>query len=220
MKMLFIRRSVGQDIIDEGNFRRLLAQKSSLKLWDYNQNTATLCDDKGQIGKNQMQLPLRDTKPGDFLKYFRPDNPSVSLSTILNEYPIIVLKSCYPNSQITSEKMLRERQQEYIHLIATLSSLRQTNFVLLTSPPLSIFRTTTQSAYHARELNNWMMTQDTKNIKIFDLFAILATPNENIFANRLAIRFQRPFLFDSHPNGAGSRAAATKLADFLAETYN
>ena len=61
--ILFIHRSVGQNLLDDGGFYDLLKRrKVNFTFADYNQNTGML---RSSAGNRQIDLGVPDTRPVD-----------------------------------------------------------------------------------------------------------------------------------------------------------
>jgi hypothetical protein len=69
MKALFIHRSVGRNLIEQGQLRDLLALKG-VTLHDYDNNSDTLTQANGRTSKTTLKIPGNNTNP---------DNLSVNL---------------------------------------------------------------------------------------------------------------------------------------------
>jgi hypothetical protein len=218
-KVLFIHRSVGDNLIRYGHLRELIVQANQpFEFSDYNQNTDTLTDSSGVQTKPGFRFPGNDTKPEDFAAIFN-DNTEAQYIPILDEafhYDLILLKSCYPNSNIQSGKQLQQIKGYYESVANFFAKYPQKQLVIMTSPPLVPLRTKWAAATLARQLATWLSKVELPdNVRVFNLFDLLAAPEGEKQANMLRREYRRWMPFDSHPNNKASKSVAHLLVDFL-----
>jgi hypothetical protein len=123
-------------------------------------------------------------------------------------HDIVMFKSCYPNSNITSDAMLAEYKQVFEGLLPTIRANPQILFIGMSTPPLVKAKTTPEAARRARAWSRWLTTEyarDQKNLKIFDLFDALAVADDKPNGNTLVPQFAKGEK-DSHPVDEGARA--------------
>jgi hypothetical protein len=124
------------------------------------------------------------------------------------QHDIVMFKSCFPNSDITSDAMLAEYKQHFNELLATIRANPDILFIGMSTPPLVHAKTTPAAANRARAFANWLTTEfarDVPNLKIFDLFDALAISADGPEANTLVPQFATNRQ-DSHPSREGARA--------------
>ena len=136
--ILFIHRSVGQNLIHDGKLHELIHNTGNFTLSDYNQNTDILTNSDGQQKKMGFLFPGGNTRPKDLAAIFsnKAATQYKPIQDMALQYDIVAIKSCYPNSNITSETELESIKQHY-QAIADFFTNHNKNLILLTSPPLS-----------------------------------------------------------------------------------
>jgi hypothetical protein len=212
--ILFIHRSVGENLIRDGGLYRLVREAGSpFTLADFNQNTGVLRSSQ-ETRKTFWKFPGNDTKPADFAELFSFEKQQASdptLTEIMN-YDIIVIKSCYPNSNIKSREQLESIQGNYQSIVSFFNAQPTKKLVILTSPPLVPIKTDLGNAVRARTLATWLSGNKlASNVFGFNLFDELA----NNSTNTLKTEYRRKLPWNAHPNALASRTIAPKLAAFL-----
>jgi len=217
-KLLFIHRSVGQNLIRDGKLYKLVQRAGEpFLLGDFNQNTGTLTTtDKTAVV--DWRFPDGDTTSADYAALFsneRLQRGDTTLRAILG-YDIVAIKSCFPNTRLTSDSMLERHKQAYKSIVDFFSSRPSKKLAILTSPPLIPLLTLPPFARRARILADWLSTSDFgPNVFVFDFFNELAVPEGKRQANTLRREYRRRFPLDSHPNELASQTIAPKfLAHF------
>ncbi len=215
--ILFIHRSVGRNLLRDGQLRQLLAQApatSDIQLDDYDGNTGLITAGHPGTPPRRLILPGRNTNPDNLLRFFTGELPA-ELAKV-RSYQTIIVKSCYPNSAITSDQALANIQETYRQLAKTFAARPQQQLIIMTSPPLRPERTNQQQAGRAHHLADWLMRgQWGPNVAVFDLHSLLAE-STNPHAGMLAAPYRRLWPWDNHPNPLASRTAAEALAKLLA----
>ena len=222
-RLVFVHHSVGRNILDEGGLRdSLTARGIAVRSVTYG------CP----IGEK--------TDMGDWLPKFRdhleqiirfdqaPDIPFGGTE----ENDIIMFKSCYPNSDIVAEgsepgdpTVPTASIANYEAVLGSIEPFMAEHpnklFIYVTAPPRASEATTPDNAARARKFNQWVMAEFVKkyteqtgksNLRVFDLYSVLADPNTNCLREEYKTAPD-----DSHPNRAGSRAAAMAFLKFLDE---
>jgi len=137
MSVLFIHRSVGQNLLDDGALAEVL---------DSAANQAGLTIEFADINNNlDHKIPANDTKPTDYLSYFSAQSCSEDL---------VIIKSCYPNNAIQSGRALSELKETYSKLVAAFLPRSKGKLLILTTPPLRPARTNPKQANRARAARN------------------------------------------------------------------
>lgn len=212
-KILFLHRSVGNNLVKDGDVYSLIATHPDIEFSDFNQNTSVLRDQHG-AHKTDMAMPGGNTKPHDFAALFRDDYQS-PLKDFVMGFDVIVIKSCYPNSNIKSTDELHEIQNYYRSIAQFFSRHTDKQLIILTSPPLVPLRTNSANATRARELAYWLShTKLGTNVSVFNLFDELAS-DSSAQANMLRREYRRLLPFDSHPNKLASQTIAPKFVEFI-----
>ncbi len=124
------------------------------------------------------------------------------------QHDVVMFKSCYPNSNITSDAMLERYKTDFAALLPTFVAHPDILFIAMSTPPLVKRQTTPAAAKRAREWSRWL-TGDyaarAKNVKVFDLFDALAIAPDAPNANTLVPQFASG-RGDSHPSAEGAQA--------------
>lgn len=206
-KLLFIHRSVGHHLIEQGELRGLLENKG-IALDDYDNNSGILTQGAREL-KDVIAMPGHTTNPDNLAQFFT-DWPDV-----LNGYDIIMIKSCYPNSHIKSKAQLTKMKDSYSSIIKSFAH-HNTRLVIVTSPPLRPLLTNKTEAQLASELAHWLVSLSGEGVQIFD-FHHLLSENEGEQGGMLRREYRRLLPFDNHPNKKAHRALAPKLVEMIAE---
>lgn len=213
MKALFIHRSVGNNLINDGDFYRLLGESEySGELSDYDNNTGLLRDNAG-AAKLDLKFPNDNTRPADYAELFSATGKEKysGLYDLVMSYDFIVIKSCYPNSNIKSDDELKRIKKCYQIIATYFTALPNKKLLILTSPPLRPFAISTDNAHRARLLADWLFLEPLgANVRVFNFFDLLADDS-----NYLRAEYRKLLPFDNHPNKKASIAVAPKLIQQL-----
>src|SRR4029078_4002287 len=128
-------------------------------------------------------------------------------------HDVVMFKSCFPNSAITSDAMLDEFKQHYNALLPTFKAHPEMMFVAMSTPPLVKAKTDPDAAVRARKFAAWITTESAagvKNVKVFDLFTALAILPDKPDANTLVPQFSEGKK-DSHPSRDGAQAVTRQF---------
>lgn len=190
-RVLFIHRSVGQNLIDEGNLQAHVRERA---------RTTGIIVNFTDINNNQdHKIPGGDTKPVDYLNFF--DRTSL-------KQDLVIIKSCYPNNAIKTAQDLKTLQTTYISMTDAFLKHSTGKLLIMTTPPLRPIRTSSTQASRARELALWLTRHEFgARIQTFDFYNELADQN-----NTLKSTYRRIFPWDSHPNKKASLTISPKLA--------
>jgi|JI6StandDraft_1071083.scaffolds.fasta_scaffold14124_5 hypothetical protein len=203
MKALFIHRSVGRNLIEQGQLRDLLALKG-VTLHDYDNNSDTLTQANGRTSKTTLKIPGNNTNPDNLSEFFS------RWSDVLNEYDLVIIKSCYPNSHIKDTDQLIKTQESYLSIIKSFKA-HGNRLLILTTPPLRPIMTNKLEAKLANALADWLVSVTDDDVQVFDLHHLLA---EEAGASRgtLKRKYRRLLPFDNHPNKKANQEIAPLLA--------
>ena len=219
--VLFIHRSVGRNLIKDGGVYDLAARTSPEFMFDdYDQNTDLLTSSSTSMPRQMnFRFPGGDTKPSDYASLFT-EGTDLSYQDILVwalGYDVIVIKSCYPNSNITSDLELENIKGYYQAIAKFFAGHPDKKLVIMTTPPLRWLCTKPDAAARARQLSHWLATQQLgPNTSVFNFFDLLANPEHDPHPNVLYRKYNRPWIFDSHPNAEASKVIAPLFVEFLA----
>jgi len=205
LTMVWHHHSTGDNLLQGGLLAAL--KKNNIDFYDINYKEAV--KDKYVIGDH--------TDPPDFPKNFNtPKRFDVIKKWELPQgklwHDIIMFKSCYPASNIKSDKMLQQYKDYYNALLPTFKKNPAILFIGMSTPPLVKWHTTPENATRARQWAKWLTTEyapGAKNVRIFDIFNSLAILEGKKNENRMVPQFSTG-KEDSHPSPAGA-AAMTRM---------
>lgn len=215
--LIFLHHSVGHNLIAQGNLRETFAA-AGLDLWDQDYNSLGLTDPQGNPTGYSYTVPGDNTDPDGLAAIFRQEErgrPTNTLSGLL-QHEVIIVKSCFPASNIESDVKLEQYKSWYLSIRETIDRHPDRLFILLSPPPLNPAETTPQAAARARQFANWLNAPEYKanhpNVYTFDLFDALAEPDSAApDANMLREGFRTGT--DSHPNLLANQTVAAQLAE-------
>ena len=158
--IIFFHRSVGHNLINDGNLYRLIGDTSKFTFNDYDQNSDVLTDSNSKQQSMGFVFPGGNTRPQDLSVIFS-DNVPKECKPIQDEalrHDIIIVKSCYPNSNIQSVEELETIKKHY-QSVCDFFVKHNKKLVILTSPPLIPFMTKSDRTHVAPGSGgNWCRT--------------------------------------------------------------
>jgi hypothetical protein len=222
--IVFLHHSIGRNIILDGDLREMFSQ-AGYYFWDQDYNPIGLRDPAGNYTNYAYLVPGDNTDPDGLARVFSQavyDTPANALSGLL-QHEVIVFKSCFPASDIPSDEKLEESKNYYLPIRETISQHPDKIFILLTQPPLNAARTDADDALRARQLANWLVSDEFKgeleNLFVFDLYDQLAesdpaSPTYNML--RLDYSEER----DNHPVSLANQKIAAQIFEFVEQAIN
>ncbi len=207
MKILFIHRSVGQQLLDYGNLRNLL-NTHRIQLDDLNQNTNRLTHNDRSSERVKGKIPGNNTNPKNLAALFD------AWPGIFEQYDAIMIKSCYPNSRIDSEREYLAVQNNYRTIIAA-AQQHAKDLIILTTPPLRPSATNRSQKTRCDQLADWLTEQSTPHLLVFDFRSEL---KDNTGALRR--QYRRLLPFDQHPKPRAYQEIAPKLVESIAQKFS
>ncbi len=220
--VIFLHHSVGRNLIHQGGVREHLTA-AGFRFWDHDYNWEGITRPDGTSAGYSYGVPDDNTDPDGLARVFSQPVfpwPLNALSGLL-QHEVVIVKSCFPNSNIQSDEQLRETQGYYLAIRERMDRFPDHLFIIVTSPPLNPAETTPDAAARARALSRWLQSDEFlaghPNIAVFDLFGLLAeddpaAPDFNML--RAAYRDGT----DSHPNQRANEAIGPVFADFVIQT--
>ena len=206
MKVLFIHRSVGHNLIIQGKLRELL-RAQDVALDDYDNNTGVFTNADHTIFERAIAIPGNNTNPDNLAQYF------TGWDDLLDRYDSIIIKSCYPNSHIKNEAQLVAMQRAYSAIIDSFT-LRQKQLIVLTSPPLRPLLTNRREAEFTGKLSECLLGSVSVYVSVLDFHALLAEPSGR-HKGMLRKEYRRLLPFDNHPNAKANIEVAPLVANFI-----
>ncbi len=219
--VIFLHHSVGRNLIQQGGVRERLTA-AGFQFWDHDYNWEGLTRPDGTLAGYSYGIPGDNTDPDGLARLFaQPAFPwPLNAFSGLLQHEVIIIKSCFPNSNIRSDEQLREMQGYYLKVRERIDRFPDHLFIIVTSPPLNPAETTPEAAARARTLSRWLQSDEFlaghPNLAVFDLFGLLAEddPTAPDF-NMLRAEYREGT--DSHPNRVANETIGPLFADFIIE---
>lgn len=208
-KLLFIHRSVGHHLLEQGRLRDHLG--AELQLDDYDNNLGILTRSNGTTTMNSVSMPGNNTNPDNLAAFFQ------QWPSVLDNYNTVMIKSCYPNSHIKSEEQLEEVKAQYQAIFEAFTTHKK-QLIVVTTPPLRPLLTNQREAKLASELADWLVTAGAAaGVQVFDLHHHYAETKGND-VGMLRRDYRRLLPWDTHPNRTAHATTAPQLAEFILST--
>ena len=209
LSMVWVHHSTDSRLLGGGLLHAL--KRNNVTFFDVNYGEARV--DGYVIGDH--------TDPPDFPRIF---NTPRYLEVILGwglekgkKHDIVMFKSCYPASNITSEKLLARYRRWYASMLPTFAKHPRVLFIPMSTPPLVRSATSADNAARARRFARWLTSEYGRglpNVQAFDLFDALAVREGTVHANTLVAQFAESN-HDSHPNRLGAQAVTRLFIPWL-----
>lgn len=220
--VIFLHHSTGHALIQEGNVRPLLTDLG-YQFWDHGYNHAGLVAPDGTVLDAHYNIPgMRgrgDTDVPGLAKLFSQpvtDPPTNAFSRLM-QHEVLIVKSCFPNSAISSDAMQAEYQKWYLQMRDVMDQHRDHVFIIVTSPPLHPMETRPDEARRARAIADWLTSdaflEGHDNVFVFDFFDLLADPTTGM----LREAYRRPGEPNSHPNRQANETIGPLFVAFVDE---
>ncbi len=219
--VIFLHQSVGRGLIDQGHVREILT-KNGYRFWDHDYNQPGLRGPDGKYLGYGYNVPANNTYPDGLSEIFAQPVYSLPFNTFsgLLQHETIILKSCFPTSNITSDEQLEQKKQWYLSIRQTIDQHPNKLFIVVTQPPLNPAETNLEDAARARALANWLKSEEYlqghPNLLTFDLFGYLAEDDPTSSDYNMLREDYREGA-DSHPNKLANETIGPLLADFIME---
>jgi hypothetical protein len=165
-------------------------------------------------------VPDDNTNPDGLAGIFQQRLFEWPLNTFssLMQHDVIIIKSCFPISNIHSDLDLEHRKKDYLKMRAVMDRYPDKIFIILTQPPLNPAKTDADNAVRARALANWLTSEeflnDHPNIYSFDLFTELMESNP-ASAEVFMLRQDYREGSDSHPNRLANETIGPQFVHFV-----
>jgi hypothetical protein len=217
--IVFLHHSTGRNLIAQGQVREGFTQ-AGYTFWDQDYNDLGLRGPDGQSAGFGYWAPNDNTDPDGLATIFSQPSYSLPVNILsgLLQHEVIIVKSCFPNSQITSEERFQTLQSYYRTMRQTMQQHPDKLFVILTSPPLNPAETNAEAAARARRISEWLQSEDfvsgIANIAVFDFYNLLAE-DDPAAADFNMLRQGYRDGADSHPNQAANAAIGPQLVTFV-----
>lgn len=220
--VIFLHHSTGRNLIRQGEICERLSA-AGFQFWDHDYNSEGLTRPDGTPAGYSYGIPDDNTDPDGLARLFAQRVHQLPLNAFsgLMQHEVIIFKSCFPVSHITSEAQLERYKTCYLQMRKVMDQYPDRIFIIVTPPPLNPASTDAEAAAQARAFANWLSSEDLlaghPNVFTFDFFDYLA---ENDLAspdyNRLREEYRREGN-DSHPNETANETIGPMFVDFVAE---
>lgn len=220
--VIFLHHSTGNHLIEEGGVRQMF-DKAGYEFWDHDYNHPGLRGPDGRQRGYSYNVPGDNTDPDGLARIFGQPVYRWPLNTFsaLLQHEVIIIKSCFPTSNIPDDARLAELQSFYLAMRANMDRHGEKIFIILTQPPLNPAETDLETAARARRLAGWLASEEFlaghPNIFTFDFFAYLAEQDPASAELNMLRRAYRQG-DDSHPNRRANEEIAPRLVEFVLES--
>jgi len=153
-----------------------------------------------------------NTDPKDFYSEFTND----ANWEIIGDKKIIIFKSCYPASDISSNAMLEDYKKWYNQLYAIYEKYPNRLFVPLSTPPLLQASTTSTAAQLALDFETWLIGEYKEeysgtNLAPFALHSLLSDSSGYLASAYISSQD------NDHPNAASGNVVGEAIIEHLTE---
>ncbi len=218
--VIFLHHSCGQNWIADGEIRQKLT-KAGFEFWDHGYNGDGLTDATGKRTGKNYSVPGDNTNPDGFANIFSQKltkPPTNTLSSLL-AHDVIIIKSCFPVSDISSDDMLEKYFGFYETVKAGMKKYPDKVFIIVTQPPLNRKATTPDRALKARKLANFLKSDEflkgAPNVSTFDWFNLLAVSDPKSPDYSMLKPEYSPEGSDSHPNFIANLNTSPAFVEFV-----
>jgi len=218
--VVFLHHSVGKNLIEQGGMRETLST-AGIDFWDQGYSVEGLRRPDGAWAGYSYPIPNDNTDPDGLVGIFEQPVyawPINAFSALL-QHEVIVFKSCYPVSHISTDQQLETYKAYYLRIRAVMDRHQDKLFIVVSPPPLNPSETDLAAAARARAFAEWLtapqFSEGRPNIVAFDLFGHLAE-NDPGAEDYGMLRATYRLGGDSHPNQSANQAVGPLLADFIA----
>ncbi|MBN1875871.1 MAG: hypothetical protein JXA33_16735 [Anaerolineae bacterium] len=209
--IIFLHHSTGGNLISQGGVRERFTE-AGYDFWDHYYNQTGLRRPDGSAAGYSYRIPDDNTDPDGLADIFAQPVHSLPLNALsgLLQHEVIVFKSCFPASSITSDEQLEQYKAWYRGMRDVMDAHLDRVFVVMSPPPLHPAATTPEAAARARAFANWLTSDEYlaghPNVYAFDFFDHLAEDDPiSPEVNMLRVAYRRE-TEDSHPNQIANEA--------------
>jgi hypothetical protein len=220
--IIFLHQSTGRNLIDQGDVRQLF-QQAGYAFWDHDYNDVGLRNPNGNFRGYSYNVPKDNTNPDGLANIFKQPAYPLPFNTYsgLMQHDVIILKSCFPNSNIESDEALAQLKTTYLDIRARMDQYPHKVFILLTTPPLIPEETSPEAAARAHLLADWLQASEFlnghPNIFVFDFYNLLIEQNPSA-ADYNMLRQEYRNGSDSHPNQLSNETIGPLFVKFVIGT--
>jgi hypothetical protein len=217
--IIFLHHSTGHNLIEQGGVRERFTE-AGYDFWDHGYNGDGLRRPDGTSAGYSYNIPDDNTDPDGLARVFAQRAHGLPLSAFsgLLQHEVIVFKSCFPVSHITSDEQLERYKSHYLDMRDVMDEHLDRIFIVVTPPPLNPVGTDAAAAIRARTFADWLKSDEYlsghPNVLTFDFFDYLAeyNPTSPDF-NMLRAQYREDS--DSHPNQKANETIGPLFVDFV-----
>lgn len=220
--VIFLHHSVGDNLIRQTDFRDRLTQ-AGLSFWDHDYNYYGLNAPNGQNLGFHFNIPEDNTDPVGLAKLFSQKVYPVPVNAVsgLMQFEVIIFKSCFTGNVLFDDQSVEQTRQYYEEIHRFIEEHPDKLFILLTTPPLNSAEADEVMGARAREISNWLQSQEYKrnlpNLYVFDLYSAFAE-NDPASPNYNRLREDYKEGTDNHPTMNANQNVAPVLAQFIIDS--
>jgi hypothetical protein len=223
--IIFLHHSTGHNLIHQGDVREHFAN-AGYAFWDHSYNAQGMTRPDGTSAGYSYNIPEDNTDPDGFARIFsqRPYPRPWNAFSGLMQHEVIIFKSCFPVSQITSNVQLAQYKRYYLQMRDVMGQHPDHVFIAVTPPPLTPAVTDAEAAARARAFADWLRSEEFlaghPNIFTFDFFDHLAEDDPTSPDYSMLREEYRREGNDSHPNEIANETIGPILVDFVIKAVN
>lgn len=216
--VVFLHHSTGEHLIEQGGVRALFTE-AGFDFWDHDYTWPGLRRPDGSETGYSYQIPDDNTDPDGLANLFAQSVYPLPLNALsgLLQHEVIVFKSCFPASNITSDDQLQQYKNWYLGMRAVMDAHPDRVFVVMSPPPLHPAETTPEIAARARAFANWLTSDEYldghSNVYAFNFFDQLAEDDPMSPEVNMLRAMYRAEAVDSHPNRVANEVVGPVFAE-------
>ncbi len=217
--VIFLHHSTGHNLIEQGGVREDLTE-AGYDFWDHDYTWPGLRRPDGSPTGYSYNIPDDNTDPDGLAGIFAQRAYGLPLNAFsgLLQHEVIVFKSCFPVSHISSDEQLEQYKSYYLDMRHVMDGHLVRIFIVVTPPPLNPAATDAEAAARARAFADWLKSDEYlsghPNVFTFDFFGHLAEDDPTSpDCNMLRETYREGS--DSHPNQSANETIGPLFADFI-----
>ncbi len=220
--IVFLHQSVGFNLVQDGNVRQLFTE-AGYTFWDQGYNEWGMVGPNGSSTGYHYRVPSDNTYPDGLANILSQHVYPFPLNTFsaLLQHEVLIFKSCYPASAISSDEKLAQYKLSYQKIGQVASRYPDHIFIFFTTPPLNPASTDLETAARARSFANWLKSDEFlsghANIFVFDFFDLLAE-NDPASPEYNMLRADYREGTDSHPTPQANQIIGPLFTNFVIQS--
>ncbi len=213
--VMFVHHSTGRYMMRDSGVRSLIDQHNAqegtkIKLWDHdyhsgNSYTGIIRPDSSVYSDWSYGIEANNIQPDGYQEIF---SGSAFRDSLFARHDVIIMKNDHATGDIADASKMVQHMTYYIAIRDILDQYPDKLFIFMSGPPRRPEAISNANADYARIFYDWMQgpyfMNGHPNIMFFDLFDLLAYPNDPEDSERNMLRAEYRLLpqgsTDSHPN--------------------